>query len=74
MRVFAGAEGSVMGFIASCFQVRHQTANSNTRKRTDNIDIAKFVKPKAVQGVGRGHEVAFAKLLVDFCGGYIELV
>ena len=74
MRVFTGAEGSVMGFIASCFQVRHQPANSNRSERTHNIDIAKFVKPKVVHGVGRGHEVAFAQLLVGFCGGDIELV
>jgi hypothetical protein len=41
---------------------------------THNIDIAKLVKPKVVHGVGRRHEVAFAQLLVGFCGGDIELV
>jgi hypothetical protein len=44
------------------------------RERTDNIDIAKFVKPKVVEGVGRSHEVPFAELLVSFRGRDIELV
>jgi hypothetical protein len=74
MRVLAGAEGSVMGFIASCIQGCHQPASSNTTEGTDDINIAKFVKPKVVHGVGRGHEVAFAKLLVGFCSGDIELM
>lgn len=75
MRAFADAEGSVMGFMASCIRY-YQSANSRTRTddATHNIYITKLVKPEVINRVSRSHEVTFVKLLVRLCGGDVELV
>jgi hypothetical protein len=44
------------------------------RRWTHNVYITKLVEPEVINGVGRGHKVTFAELLVSFCGGDVELV
>ena len=74
MRVLAGAEGSVMGFIASWCHIRCQPASPTTEEMTHNIHITKLVKPKVVNCVGRGHEVTFTELLVGLRGSDVKFV
>jgi hypothetical protein len=74
MRVLAGAEGSVMGFIASWIRICCQPASPATEVMTHNVYITKLVKPKVVSRVGRRHEVAFTKLLVGLRGRNVKLV
>jgi hypothetical protein len=77
MRVFAGAEGSVMGFMASCliFHISSRTQeNDGGCKKTHNVYVTKLVEPKVIHRVGRGHKITFAKLFVCFRGGDVELV
>lgn len=81
MRVFADAEGSVIGFMASCFffvhvvnQLAREHENDARRKWTHNVYVTKFVEPKVINRVGRSHKVTFSKLLVGLRGGDVELV
>jgi len=74
MRVLAGAEGSVMGFIASWFRICCQPASPTTEVMTHNVYITKLVKPKVVNCVGCSHEVAFTELLVGLHGSDVKFV
>lgn len=44
------------------------------RAKTNDVDIADFVKPEGVDVIGSFHEVAVREVLVDFGGGRVELL
>jgi hypothetical protein len=70
----AGAEGSVMGFMASYFRIRCQVASPYIKGMAHNIYVTKLVEPKVVHCVGCGHKVAFAELLVGLCSSDVKFV
>lgn len=63
-----------MGFIASWIRICCQPASPTTAVMTHNVYVTKFVKPKVVNCVGCGHEVAFTKLLVGLHDSDVKLV
>ncbi len=63
-----------MGFMASCIRCYQPTSSRTQKNEAHNVYITKFVEPKVINGVGRGHKVTFAELLVGLRGGNVELV
>jgi hypothetical protein len=67
-----------MGFMASCILMYPLLSTGwleNTKRRyTHDVYITKFVEPKVINRVGRGHKVTFAELLVGLRGSDVELV
>jgi hypothetical protein len=44
------------------------------RRWTHDVYITKLVEPEVINGVGRGHKITLAELLVSFRGGDVEFV
>jgi hypothetical protein len=72
---FCWCRGVRHGFHGFLYPLLSTSQLENMKRRwTHNVYITKLVEPKVINGVGRGHKVTFAELLIGFRGGDVELV